>query len=315
MKVGWHEVALNGRQQWMSLRGAEPAPLLLFVHGGPGASEFPQRRRYLRDLERDWLVVDWDQPGAGRSFRDDETSATLSLETLVDDGVALVELLAGDYGDRPLVLVGHSFGTVLGIRIADRTAPHLAAYVGASQVVNWALQEERSYDWALQEARRTGNRKAEAVLDQIGRPVAGQYATGTKGVTTQRRWLGTLGGVAAEPRFVARWAMSVFTSGGYPLTAKFRYLKAMDRSMDLLWPHLCEEVDFTQEAMALDVPVHLFAGRQDRITDLAQIEEWFAALQAPSKRLEVVDGAGHLNLYEKPDRFITFMGQVRASLA
>ena len=238
----------------MSLRGAEHAPLLLFVHGGPGASEFPQRRRYLRDLERDWLVVDWDQPGAGRSFRGDETSTTLSLETLVDDGVALVELLAGDYGERPVVLVGHSFGTVLGIRIADRTARHLAAYVGASQVVNWALQEERSYDWALQEARRTGNLKAQAALDQIGRPVAGQYATGTNGVTTQRRWLGTLGGVAADPRFVARWALSVFTSRGYPLTAKLRYLKAMDRSMDLLWPHLCEEVDFSREALALDVP-------------------------------------------------------------
>ena len=315
MRVGWDDVELNGRRQWVSLRGAERAPLLLFVHGGPGASEFPQRRRYLRDLERDWLVVDWEQQGAGRSYRGDETSTTLSLETLVDDGAALVELLAGDHSEQPLVLAGHSFGTVLGVRIAGRTAPHLAAYVGASQVVNWALQEERSYDWALQEAHRTGNRKAETALEQIGRPVAGQYATGTAGVTTQRRWLGTLGGVAADPRFVPRWALSVFTSRGYPLTAKVRYLKAMNRSMDLLWPHLCQEVDFSREALALDVPVHLFAGGQDRITDLAQIEEWFTALQAPSKRLEVVDGAGHLNLYEKPDGFITFMDQVRASLA
>lgn len=315
MRAGWDEIELNGRRQWVSLRGAEHAPLLLFIHGGPGASEFPQRRRYLRDLERNWLVVDWDQPGAGRSYRGNEASKTLSLETLVDDGVALVELLAGDHGDPPVVLVGHSFGTVLGVRIADRTSQHLAAYVGASQVVNWALQEERSYDWALQEARRTGNRKAEAALDQIGRPVAGQYATGTNGVKTQRRWLGTLGGVAADPRFVPLWAVSVFTSRGYPLAAKLRYLKAMDRSMDLLWPHLCEEVDFRREAMALAVPVHLFAGRQDRITDLAQIEEWFAVLQTPAKRIDIVDGAGHLNLYEEPDRFVTFMDEVRASLA
>ena len=194
---------------------------------------------------------------------------------------------------------------------ASLTSPHGTRrhYVGASQVVNWALQEERSYDWALQEARRTGNLKAQAALDQIGRPVAGKYATGTGGVTTQRRWLGALGGVAADPRFVARWALSVFTSRGYPHTAKVRYLKAMDRSMDLLWPHLCEEVDFSREALALDIPVHLFAGRQDRITDLAQIEEWFQALDAPAKRLEVVDDAGHLTLYEKPDRFITFMDQ------
>lgn len=314
MRQGWDLIELNGRRQWVSRQGAEHAPLLLFVHGGPGASEFPQRRRYLRDLERDWLVVDWDQPGAGRSYRGTETSETLSLESLVDDGVALVKLLAGDY-DRPVVLVGHSFGTVLGVRIAARTSQHLAAYVGASQVVNWALQEERSYDWALQEASRTGRRKAEAALDQIGRPVGGQYATGTDGVTTQRRWLGTLGGVAADPRFVLLWALSVFTSRDYPLTAKLRYMKAMERSMDLIWPHLCEEVDFRREVMALAVPVHLFAGMQDRITDLAQIEEWFSVLEAPAKRLDVVDEAGHLNLYEKPDRFLTFMDEVRESLA
>ncbi len=313
MRAGWDELELQGRRQWVSLRGAQGAPLLLFVHGGPGASEFPQRRRYLRGLERDWLVVDWDQPGAGRSFRGDEDSTTLSLETLVDDGVALVEQLAGEYRDRPLVLVGHSFGTVLGVRIAER-AEHVSAYVGAAQVVNWALQEERSFDWALQEARRTGNRKAQTALNQIGRPVAGEYASGTSGVKTQRRWVGTLGGVAADPRFVPRWAVSVFTSRGYPLSAKLRYLKAMDRSMDLLWPHLCAEVDFRREVVALQVPVYLFAGRQDRITDLAQIQEWFAALESPAKHLKVVDDAGHLNLYEEPERFIAFMDAVRASL-
>ena len=314
MRAAWNEIELNGRRQWVSVRGAEHAPVLLFVHGGPGASEFPQRRRYLRELERDWLVVDWDQPGAGRSFRGNETSETLTLESLVDDGVALVERLAGDYGDRPVVLVGHSFGTVLGVRIAARTSQHLAAYVGASQVVNWALQEDRSYDWALQEARRTGHHKAQAALDRVGRPVAGQYATGTTGVKTQRRWLGTLGGVAANPRFVPLWALSVFTSAGYPLASKLHYLKAMDRSMDLLWPTLCEQVDFKRDALEVTVPVHLFAGRQDRITDLAQIQEWHAVVRAPSKRLDVVDGAGHLNLYEQPDRFITFMDEVRASL-
>ncbi len=299
MRAGWNEIELNGRRQWVSVRGAEQAPLLLFLHGGPGASEFPQHRRYLGELERDWLVVDWDQPGAGRSYRGDETSETLSLETLVDDGSALVNLLAGDSGDRPLVLVGHSFGTVLGVRIADRTSQHLAAYVGAAQVVNWALQEERSYDWALAEARRTANHKAEEALALIGRPVQGQYGTGTKGVTTQRRWLGALGGVAADPRFVSRWALSIFSSPGYPLSAKLRYLKAMEKSMDIIWPHLCAEVDFAREATTLAVPVHLFAGRQDRITDLAQIEEWFEMLESPDKRLEVVDGAGHLNLYER----------------
>ena len=178
---------------------------------------------------------------------------------------------------------------------------HLAAYVGAAQVVNWALQEERSFDWALQEARRTGNRKAQAALDQIGRPVAGQYATGTDGVI-QRRWLGTLGGVAADPRFVPRWALSVFTSRGYPLTAKLRYLKAMDRSMDLFGPTCARKSTSAVRCWPSRCPsTSSPAGRTGSPT-------WHrssngSGAQSPAKRLDIVDGVGHLNLYEKPDRF------------
>ena len=84
--------------------------------------------------------------------------------------------------------------------------------------------------------------------------------------------------------------------------------------MTLIWPHLCAEIDFSRDAKTLAVPVHLFTGRQDRITDLAQIEEWFDVLESPTKRLEVVEGAGHLNLYEKPSRFISFMDEVHATL-
>ncbi|MGB8022552.1 MAG: alpha/beta hydrolase [Candidatus Nanopelagicales bacterium] len=314
MRTGWSEVEFNGRRQWVSVRGAPRAPVLLFVHGGPGGAEFAPRRRYLRDLERDWLVIDWDQPGAGRSYRGDETSTSLSLESLTADGVALVALLADDFGDRPLVLAAHSFGTVLGVRIAERAQQHIHAYVGASQVVNWALQEARSYNWALEEARRAGHRKAEAALERIGRPIQGQYASGTDGVQIQRRWLGTLGGVAVNPRFVPVWALSIFTSRDYPLTTKLHYMRAMARSMDILWPRLCEEIDLARDTTTLEVPVHIFAGRQDRITDLAQIEDWFAALEAPAKHLEIVDEAAHLNLYEAPGRFITFMDNVRAGL-
>jgi len=313
MRTGWNEIVLNGSRQWVSLRGASASPPLVFLHGGPGGSEFAQRRRYLGDLERDWLVVDWDQPGAGRSYRGDETEATLTVESLVADGTALVELMAARHG-RPVVVVGHSFGTVLGARIAQRTPDSVAAYVGASQVVNWALQEERSYDWALAEARRTGHTKAESALGGLGRPTGGQYAGGITAVETQRRWLGTLGGLAVDPKFVGLWALSMLTSGGYPLGAKLHYLKAMNTSMNLLWPTLCETVDLRRDLTSLPVPVHLFAGARDRITDLAQIQEWFDLLNCPSKQLQILKDAAHLNLYEQPAHFLAFMNQVRATL-
>jgi pimeloyl-ACP methyl ester carboxylesterase len=314
VEQGWSQVDLGGVGQWVSVRGRVDAALLLVLHGGPGGAEYGPRRHYLAALEQRWLVVEWEQRGAGRSFRGDETAETLSLDLLVRDAVELVERLRVEHPGRPLVVLAHSFGTVLGVRVAQRVPGLVDAYVGVGQVVCWALQEQRSYDWALAEARRQGNAKAVAALERIGPPVDGEYASGRAGVETQRRWLGTLGGVTADPSFLMAWVRTILLARDYPLRAKLRFSKGMARSMDLVWPQLCATVDLGRDVPALDVPVYLVAGGHDRITGLDQVQPWFDALRAPAKRLEVLDDVGHLSLYEAPDRFLALMEQVRRAL-
>jgi pimeloyl-ACP methyl ester carboxylesterase len=314
MNDGWQAVILNGTPQWISVRGDPAAPFLLFLHGGPGGAEYGPRRHYLGRLEQRWRVVDWEQRGAGRSFRGDEVASMLSLDALVADGLALVDHLRRDTDGRPVVLAGHSFGTVLGVLMATRAPERLAAYVGAAQVVDWALQEEHSYDWALAEARRVGNAKAVVELEGIGRPVRGVYAGGRASVEVQRRWLGRLGGVSGDPGFLTRWLLSILLRLDYPLSTKMRFTKGMARSMDLLWPELGERIVFSSDVHSLAVPVHIFAGDRDRITTLDQLRPWYERLDAPVKRLEVVEGVGHLSLFEAPERFVAFLDEVLASV-
>jgi pimeloyl-ACP methyl ester carboxylesterase len=312
MRTGWREVAIGGVEQWVSVRGEAPsAPVLLFLHGGPGGSEYGPRRKYLRALERHWRVVDWDQRGAGRSFRGDEDATVLTLDRLVLDGLEVVEWICNELVVERVVLVGHSFGTVLGVRMAQRAPARIAAYVGTAQVVQWAVQEELGYDWALAEARRRGNARAFEALERIGRPANGMYAAGVRSVEVQRQWLARLGGVSADPAFLVQWILSTFTCIDYPWIAKLRYVEAMRRSMECLWSDLGRRIDLVRDATRLDVPVHLFAGRRDRITDLSLIERWHATVQAPQKRLEVVDLAGHLAPFEAPERFTDFIEAVR----
>lgn len=314
MQHGWSQVELNGVTQWVSVRGDRSAPVLLVLHGGPGGSEFGPRRRYLADLEGRWLVVEWEQRGAGRSFRGDENASTLSLELLVDDAVALVGRLRDESPERPLVVMGHSFGTVLGVRTVQRVPALVDAYVGVGQVVNWALQEQRSYAWAVAQAQRHGNQKAERALAGIGSPVAGQYASGRSGIETQRRWLGALGGVTADPSFLTAWVRSILLARDYPVRTKLRFSKGLARSMELVWPQLCESVDFARDVAALDVPVYLVAGALDRITGLDQVQPWFDALRAPTKSLVVIENAGHLALYEDPARFVQVLDAVGSAV-
>ncbi len=138
------------------------------------------------------------------------------------------------------------------------------------------------------------------------------YAAGVRGVETQRRLLGSLGGVSADPAFLLRYMLSIFTCIDYPLMAKLRYLKSMRRSMDCLWSDLGRRIDLVRDAKRLDVPVYLFAGRRDRITDLSLIEAWYATVEAPKKRLDVIDLAGHLAPFEAPEPFMACLETVRA---
>lgn len=166
MKIGWRDVDIGGVQQWVSVRGQDAsAPVLLFLHGGPGGSEYGPRRKYLRQLERCWRVIDWDQRGTGRSFRGDEDATVLTLDRLVLDGVELVEWICNELVVERVVIVGHSFGTVLGVLMSQKAPMRIAAYVGAAQVVQWARQEELGYDWALAEARRLGKPRAIEALE------------------------------------------------------------------------------------------------------------------------------------------------------
>ncbi len=311
MKRGWRQIELGGVVQWVSVLGDEGAPVLLLLHGGPGAPEFGPRRKFLRELEDDWLVVDWEQRGAGRSFRGDEDASTLTFERLVRDCVELVEWLCRELRRARVVLAGHSFGTALGVHVVRRAPARVAAYVGTGQIVNWTLQEERGYDWALAEARRQNKNRAIKALEALGRPKDGSYATGVRGLEIERRWLGTLGGITKEPSFLVPWLLSTATCGDYPLGAKLRTVKAMRRSLELLWPELARTTNFALDATRFDVPVHLFAGRHDHITDVEQIEAWHAALEAPSKRLQIVE-AGHLCQFEEPARFREFLAPLRA---
>jgi len=243
-----------------------------------------------------------------------ESPVNLSIDIIVDDGISLIERLRSEFPENQIVLVGHSFGTVLGLLMASKAASQIDAYVGASQVVNWARQELTSYQWALAEATRIGNQEATRALSAIGVPEWGCYPGGTASVEVQRRWLGTLGGVSGDPHFLTRWALTILLAPDYPLRTKLRFTKGMARSMDIIWPELGERIDFLRDITSVDVPVYIFAGELDRITDLAQIQGWFQALKAPHKRLEVVEGAGHLNLFEAPERFSAFLSVIKDEL-
>jgi len=290
-------VSLGGAEQTILVRGRDRAkPVLLYVHGGPGFAQLPIAPGYSELLERHFVVVHWDQRGAGASCADTD-SAALTQERIVADTIELSEQLARRFGGGKIFLLGHSWGSVVGALAVQQRPDLFYAYVGLGQVVNGRRNEELSYRFVVEEAERREDEEALAELGRIHPP----YPT-PKELGVQRRWLAAYrGSIYATDR--AREALPAALFGReYTLATRLRFFSCFQRSLERLWAGL-DGFDAIAQIPRLDVPVFLFTGRHDWNTPWPLIEEWGAALAAPQVELVWFEEAGHVPPIEAPEEF------------
>ncbi len=166
-------VPIGGIDQWVTIRGEDRNnPVLLFLHGGPGDVTNPWTLVLFAAWEKQFTVVQWDQRGAGRTLRKTGPSiaTTMTLDRMAQEGIELAEYLRKHLGKDKIVLVAHSFGSILGVRMVGSRPDLFYAYVGTGQVAdetkNWAV----GYEALLKKARALGNQRAIEELRRVGPP-------------------------------------------------------------------------------------------------------------------------------------------------
>ena len=85
--------------------------MLLFLHGGPGMPAMYTAHAFQRPLERDFVVVHWDQRGAGKSYRSELALSTMTMTQMLADAETVIGRLRREFGIERVILVGHSHGT------------------------------------------------------------------------------------------------------------------------------------------------------------------------------------------------------------
>ncbi len=162
---------IGGVPQMLWFRGIDThLPVLILLHGGPGASELPLFRYFNADLERHFLVVYWEQRGTGRSFRSDIPPESMTISRFVADLGEVVQLVQTRFGKRRVTLLGHSWGTVPGLIYAHDHPENVAVYVGVGQIANMPEGERQGYAFALEQARVHGDEGALEALQKLGPP-------------------------------------------------------------------------------------------------------------------------------------------------
>lgn len=291
-------VVLGGVRQYLLLRGRDrTAPLLVNVHGGPGMTERALYRFHNAVLEDHFVVAYWDQRGAGKSFDPELDPAGLTIDRMSRDLTELIDALCAEFGRDSVLLLAHSWGTVLALEHIARRPETVAGYIGIGQVTRQLESEREGYGWLLESARAQGETRAVAALEALGAP-----PWTAEEMLAERDWLYKLGGFYADPPAplaYIRQVLSTPETGWADLGPMFR---AMPWSIRHLWPEN-QAYDAFERHTALQVPVFLMLGRHDHAVSPTLAARWLDGLDAPVKRALWYETAGHMVPAEDPAAF------------
>ena len=301
------EVVLGGVPQSLLIRGESIAkPLLLFLHGGPGYPVSPLSHEYQRDLEKHFIVVQWDQRGGGKSYGS-VAPEFMTKENFLSDTHELILLLLDRYKKEKLYLVGHSWGSYLGITTAHRYPDLIHAYIGTGQMVDLLKQETLSHQFILKEAKSRENKQAIDELATIGFP---PYKDIVNGMKTKYSWLVKFGGFLYEEDSLSLLIYALLTSPEYSVVDMYRYIRGISFSLEEMVKNADGRfwsLSPMDEISELKMPVYFISGEQDQVTPVKLIYQLCKKIKAPKKRLLVLSDAGHFAFYRKNKEFTNIM--------
>ncbi len=281
------KVNLNGSEQWITIRGQDMNnPILLNLGmGGPGGGGFATRSLF-EPLEKDFVVVSWDEPGTGKSYNAVPFS-TLNKKRFVEDAHALTLYLRERFNQEKIYVYGVSWTSILGVWLVQEYPELYYAYIGNGQMVNVIRDDVMGYELALNYSVERGDVKMVETLQRNGPP---PY-TGEDMLDKYVTYLDVLNDYMHSPHYTVIVPIVPFVAPEYGLVDKINHTRGLIQSFEVVYPQL-QDVDFTTQAAKLDVPVYIFVGRDDVNAMSSLVEEYFNILEAPHKELIWLNG-GH----------------------
>jgi pimeloyl-ACP methyl ester carboxylesterase len=298
-----HPIILGGSLQWISLHGNPQHPILLYLHGGPGAAELSTSPWFSQALAKHFCVVNWDQRGAGKS-----QANTLSVKQLVADCLELLGYLKIWFEPTATYLLGHSWGSLLGRLVLHESPACVDGLICVGLLVSSLQNDVVSHQLALQRAQQNSFLTR---LLQFESPPYGQRGGAMLRNCLYVWWLG---GLFCQRNLGYALSKTFLWSALYSWQEKLTYLQQFQRSLARLQPELeCIEVLATQKVF--EVPVVLCVGRHDIVTPLSLAQMFYDSIRAPSKQLVIFEDAAHSLHYEDPHAFARVVQVWQQSIA
>jgi proline iminopeptidase len=270
----------------------------------------PTSWTFQNDWEDFFTVVQWDQRGSGKTYAANDPAKvkpTLTVARMEQDTAELMQYLRAKYGKDKIFVIGHSWGTVLGLKLAQEHPEWLYAYIGMGQIIDMRESEQRDYESALASAKADHNQKAIQQLEAIAPYPNPQRAPTFDEIGVERSWSVYYGGLSWGRKSYDYYYDTSEISPDYTDAD----LKAIDHgavmSVTALLPELMA-VDFTHTT-DFKCPIVIFDGRHDITTNADVAAAWFKTVHAPVKKLVWFEDSAHMMQIEQPGAVLLHLVQ------
>jgi pimeloyl-ACP methyl ester carboxylesterase len=244
----------------------------------------------------------WDQRAEGKTFdrSGKSVASTMTIAQMTKDGVDVADYVRTRLHKDKIILLGHSWGSLLGVHMVQARPDLFSVYVGTGQIVNLEKDSEAAYPLMLARARAVDNTTAVDELTAAGPP---PYPAEGMKKWAWVKWANALDPEGQEntrltPALVWLFARNLVSPPGLPPGAIF--------SQELMWPEMLRD-DLSKGASSFAVPVVFIEGTDDRVALPSLARAYFDKIRAPSKQFVSIEGGGHLAIFTARQAFLRIL--------
>ncbi|GLV60075.1 alpha/beta hydrolase [Dictyobacter sp. S3.2.2.5] len=300
-------VLINGIHQYLLHSGTtDENPVLLFLHGGPGSAASLFAHAFQDNWEELFTVIHWDQRGTGKTLMKNPESYP-TVDVLLQDLLEVVHYLKSRYHKPKIVLLGHSWGSVLGSLFIKSHPEEVAYYIGVGQMINKRASERLSYakvkEAIVQANDQSALKKLEALGDYPGEQLDTQWLKKSlqlrklqgKYHLTMKSHVSPLKTLVTSPLFHFS-DLSALIKGNKANKELMTFLGRFDLHADL--------AEYT-------VPLYYIVGEQDWQTPVALTQDYVQSINAPEKKIYIIPNAGHMAMIDQPVLFLNVLRDIK----
>ncbi|MBQ0734210.1 alpha/beta fold hydrolase [Aquimarina celericrescens] len=300
------KISIGDVSQHLIIRGVDTRnPVLLFIHGGPGFPEFTIFKESNTNLEKEFVVVYWEQRGAGKSMSNNIPDSSMNLEQFIQDTSDVSEYIKKRFNRQKIHLMGHSWGSLVGILTAHRYPQHFNSYVGIGQIVKQYEGEQISLDWIKNEARKRKDNRALKKIVKIDIPDS---------LADGKIWLDYLmrqrayvqkygGGMDREKTNIWTYTVKLITkTKEYTLKEKLNFIKGNPYSVKRLWPDVVQ-TNLFNEIDSIAIPIYFMHGVHDYQVPYSLAKKFYTKVNAPKKTFISFNNSAHAPFLDETEKF------------